>query len=130
MSWQSPFVPGARVAIVTGYDRKTYTEGFVDRVYKSGNFTLRDYVGRQQWRPVRNSNRACCTRKSRWGTHLILWDENVNAEINAAMLSDAVCKRWQGVTNRVMSIHHTQATDELCNAVETALDACKKGLKP
>ena len=48
----SPFVVGARVAVQHGRSDE-YTGGFIEKVYKNGNFTLRGDTSKppRQWRP-------------------------------------------------------------------------------
>lgn len=100
---QSPFVPGARVAMdVTAPGALThYKVGWVDKVYKNGNFTLKgskqQYSAYQtgafpgspsRWRAQR-TGRDFCNR-----TVLRIWDDESDAEITAAIQRRELQKRF------------------------------------
>ncbi|MDB5607745.1 MAG: hypothetical protein JWP25_4645 [Bradyrhizobium sp.] len=100
---EHPFVPGARVAIEV--DRSNYTpigykEAFVDKVFKTGRFTLRD--SKQQWRPYEPAHYQPHWYASQTGDHgwrgggrLRIWDEGADAEITYAI---ATHRRYQQFT--------------------------------
>lgn len=84
----SPFVPGARVAIECRWSTKNFTEGFIDRVYKTGNFTLRG--SSQQWRPWRRqgdwrARQTGADRRFSNPQNLRIWNDATNAEITGAI---------------------------------------------
>ncbi len=93
MSEESPFKPGARVAIRIG-DRYTaygYREDFVEKTHKTGRFTLKSNP-KQQWSPHQPSGigphwTAWETGDHGWngGGYLRIWNDVNNAEITEAI---------------------------------------------
>lgn len=127
----SPFKPGARCALRSGYNGDTYTEVFVDRVHKSGNFTLRGR-GSQQWRPssYRNFGPDETTRWSAnktggsWGASresLMLWDVNTDEEITAAQEEQRLRERLANVKKRVERLRVDDVSNSYLTALELAL---------
>src|SRR5882672_11996887 len=86
MTADSPFKPGARVAIQKRHG-EGYTEAFVEKSYKNGNFTLKGSI--QQWKPSAPWGtqpwRAHRTGRDIWDrSYLMHWNEQTDAEIAAA----------------------------------------------
>ena len=117
-----PFVPGARVAVRNLYSDRVI-ENFVDKVYKTGNFTLRG--SSQQWKPWQNSYgqrtwAASETGSGRWsGSRLDLWDETTDAKISADIEASKARHRWNDLRRKVERIR--EPDNVLCDAIEVAL---------
>lgn len=122
----SPFKSGARCALRHG---ENYTEVFVDRVHKSGNFTLRDR-GSQQWRPFSSG----WSGEARWSAHetgnhgwggsrtsLVPWDATTDAEITAAVAEQRLTNRLYEVKKRVERLRRGDVSDSYLLALELAL---------
>ena len=118
-----PFVPGARVAIYDRWDNNRVTEGFVDKVYKTGNFTL--CGDKQQWSPYRAGSddrpkwRAVETSGGYSRRRLDLWDETADAEITAKVEASKARDRWRKLIVRIERVK--EPTAALCDAVEAAV---------
>lgn len=124
----SPFKPGARCALRCG---ESYTEVFVDRVHKSGNFTLRGQ-GSQQWHPCqfggwypsdpmrwqasKTGERGGFNRES-----LLLWDATTDAEITSAVAEQRLANRLYAVKKRVERLRPADVSDSYLTALELAL---------
>lgn len=124
MSKEHPFVPGARVAI---HDRfgDGMREGFVEKVYKTGNFTLRG--SSQQWRPwdcswsQEKRWSATSTGSSGWDRRrLDLWDETTDKEISDKIAASLLKDRWNKLRRRVEAVKGP--TVDFCDAVDKALN--------
>lgn len=123
---ESPFVPGARVAIRDRYGDGR-TEAFVEKVHTNGNFTLRG--SKQQWRPWRSGY------DGRWSAHetgggygrraLDIWDETTDAttdaEIAAAVAKTRRRTRLREIQERVRRLQVNSTTDAMLDAIEAAL---------
>lgn len=87
-TYNSPFVPGAEVAIFGSYNGSEVTTATVGNVMKSGNFKLTG--GDQQWRPSLSSDgiwRASPTGDSYTSRHVQFLDDACRqriAEVKAA----------------------------------------------
>lgn len=89
MAEDHPFKPGTRVAVSEGRYTGGYREAFVDKVYKTGRFTLVGDPDRKQWTA---RLWGLCGPKTptweAWGSgysgSLKIWDETTDAEITAA----------------------------------------------
>lgn len=122
---QSPFVPGARVAVHDRY-ADGYTPGKVAKVYKTGKFILEGST--QQWKPYRHGwgdgTRAWCATETgdswRHGS-LKIWDASTDAEIRTALADKARKDRWYALRKRVEAMHHDNVTDAMCDALEALL---------
>lgn len=129
MNEQSPFIPGARVAISSGYRDNLYEEAFVEKAYKNGNFILRGDTSRQQWKPWSMSRGD--GKPPTWTAHktndswsrrsVILWDESTDAEIAAGIALRQRHSRLQKIQDRVRYLSAEQVTDDMLAAFETAL---------
>jgi len=119
---ESPFIPGARVAVGDKF-ADSVTEGFVDKAYKGGNFTLRG--SKQQWRPW-------CTRGSagpRWSAmetgsgwarrRLDIWDATTDKEISEKVEAHKARLKWRDLRSKLEAVK--EPTLELCDAIEAAL---------
>lgn len=123
MSKEHPFVPGARVAV---YDRygDGLREGFVDKVYKTGNFTLRG--SNQQWRPWRPSYGGDCWSASSTGSsswergRLDLWDQATDEKISKKIAATKLKERWNRLGRRLDAVKNPTA--EFCDAIDQALN--------
>lgn len=123
----SPFKPGARCALRRG---ESYTEEvFVDRVHKSGNFTLQGR-GSQQWRPFSSG----WSGEARWSAHetgnhgwcgyrtsLLLWDATTGAEITAAREKQRLRDRLSALQKRIERIRLAEVNSSYLLALELAL---------
>jgi hypothetical protein len=119
---EHPFVPGARVAVSIRFSDEV-RESFVDKVYKSGNFTLRG--SNQQWRPWcsdwSDKRWHATATGSGWDRgSLQLWDETTDAEISARVAATNLKNRWRAIRQKVDNLK--TPTIELCDAIETALN--------
>jgi hypothetical protein len=105
----SPFLPGARVAIEkdrSHYSPIGYTEGVIEKVHKSGRFAL---VGSsQQWRPARpdyydNYWTAVETGSHGWSGHkrLRVWDDVNDQEIRDAIATNARYYQFQSAQQEI-----------------------------
>jgi hypothetical protein len=116
----SPFIPGARVAISNRF-RDGYTEQFVDKVHKSGRFTLRGSA--QQWRPWQTCDGWHATQTGEGWTRdrARIWDETTDAEISE---SNAAAKRKARAINlrrRFDSVPPDKFTETMLAAIEAVL---------
>lgn len=89
MAEDHPFKPGTRVAVSEGRYTGGYREAFVDRVYKTGRFTLVGDPDRKQWTARKwsgfGSGPAIWQASgSSYSGSLKIWDETTDAEITAA----------------------------------------------
>lgn len=89
MAEDHPFKPGTRVAVSEGRYTGGYREAFVDKVYKTGRFTLVGDLARKQWTPRLWG--FCGPNPPTWeawnsggGATIKIWDETTDAEITAA----------------------------------------------
>jgi hypothetical protein len=128
--FKSPFVPGARVAI-SDFHGDNYREGFVEKVFKTGNFTLRGSA--QQWRP--SYFRPLGEGPLRWsasqtGKHmrfssrnLKIWNSETEAEITEHRAFMAREHKRRELCDRLSSIPDDALTDALLAQIEAALPA-------
>ncbi len=117
----SPFIPGARVAVGERYGDEV-TEGFVDKVYENGNFTLRG--DKQQWRGYQSSfsDRRWSALETRGGyqrRRLDLWDAETDKDIREKMDARRSRIRWQRIKLKIDATK--EPTPALCDAIEAAL---------
>lgn len=127
----NPFIAGARVAISDRWNRDALTEGFVEKVYKNGRFTLRG--SSQQWRPY--SPGTYSENKHEWRAHetgdgfakgvLTIWNEHTNADLTAKLSRHQHSVRWQEVRLRVDRLIGEQVTPEQLAQIEAALPVPK-----
>ena len=120
----SPFVPGARVAVTERFGN-AMTEAFVEKVYKSGNFTLRG--SNQQWKPWKST----WSNEPRWSAvetgsgysrrRLDLWDETTDAEITEKIETERTRQRWRALRVKIEAVRNP--TPAFCDALEAALCA-------
>jgi hypothetical protein len=122
----NPFVPGARVAISDGWDN--WHEGFVEKVHKTGRFTLKDGKG-QQWRPVsyRDSYwRAFKTGVVGWDrSSLRIWDDAADAEIKEIFAAQARRNRHVELRKRFDRVGADDLTDAMLDQISDALPPVK-----
>lgn len=114
-----PFKPGLRVALTIGYS-ETPREGFVDKVHKSGRFTLVGSV--QQWRP---SCYGFAQGRVEWGAHRTggnSWDRSSvrvwDAESDKAIAQHALFERMNKVRDRIEHIKKADLTEAMVSALE------------
>lgn len=124
----SPFVPGARVAIVTGRHEPTYREGFVEKVHKNGNFTLKGDANRQQYRPSRScfsddkSWSANATGERSWNaSHIEIWNEATDKKIAEGIARTSRRTRLRHLQHAFERVKVENATDAMLDAIELAL---------
>jgi hypothetical protein len=121
---ENPFVPGTRVAVSSRWD-EDITEGFVEKVYKSGNFTLRG--SKQQWRSWQQHNYG--EGPGRWSAiqtgggytrrRLDLWDETTDTEIREKIEARQTKQRWRNIRAKIDNMR--EPTAAMCAALEAAL---------
>lgn len=119
---ESPFIPGARVAVSERWGDGV-TEAFVDKTYKGGNFTLRG--SKQQWRPWKST----WSSGPRWSAtetgssynrgRLDIWDAAADKEITERIEAHKAKIRWRKLISKVEAVQDPTAA--LCDAVEAAL---------
>jgi hypothetical protein len=132
---QSPFVPGARVAIYTG-DRHTafgYREDYVHKVGKTGRFTLRSDT-KQQWRPCKPYSIRAFWTADQTGDHgwsgggsLRIWDEANDAEITATI---ARRRRFEKFDKLKMAIGRISFSDLITDELLDQFEIVVLGVKP
>ena len=121
---ESPFVPGARVAVISGYRGEHVREGFVERVYKNGNVTLRGDKSRQQYRPSGGSGSdwAHATGDHRWNSpSLHIWNAEHDAHLNERVATSLRSARLRNLKSAVDRLRLEQVTDEMLSAIEAVL---------
>jgi hypothetical protein len=123
----SPFVPGARVAIRYGHS-DNYTESFVDKVYKTGRFTLRG-APKQQWRPSTwrdfgddaKTTWVAYKTNDRWSRSMLkIWDATTDTEISAALAAQARLERFDKVRTKIGRLRTSEVTDGFLTKLELA----------
>lgn len=125
--FKSPFVPGARVAIMSHYRDET-KEAFVEKVYKNGNFILKD-GGRQQYHPTCSKWsgviewRAVPTGGGYVRDKLQIWDEHTDQQIREAIAETKRKQRLRDVRLRVERLRIGEVSDEMLDAIEAVLPA-------
>lgn len=130
MDIEHPFVPGTRVCVDDGWGNAR--EAFVEKVYKTGRFTLRGNSN-QQWKPFRfrggdeeSSHWRAHQTGDRWTrAHLSIWDETTDAKISAKMAEQARRARLLGLQKRVERLLVDDVTDGMLDAIEGALPTSK-----
>jgi hypothetical protein len=130
MGNESPFQPGARVAIQQnyGFSGVRYVEAFVEKVHKTGRFTLKDFTDKKQWRPWHCNNfgrpRWEATQAgSNFNGRLLIWDAETDAEIarvNAEAVHD---RKVRAARNRVEDMKFQRITPEVLAHLEAAIAA-------
>ena len=105
----NPFVPGVRVAIESnaGFGTPTgYKQAFVDKVYKTGRFTLQGST--QQWLPHSPGGSTSYWSASQTGPRgysgrdkLRIWDDANNAEICEAIQICTRCFRFRDLRAKI-----------------------------
>lgn len=121
-----PFKPGTRVAINNeryGRCDPDYSEAFVEKVYKNGNFTLRGSP--QQWKPWGRDGSAHETGNHFSSRRLIIWNESTDAEISAAIAKRARERRFYELRKQIEGIKREQITVELCDGLQMALESAQ-----
>lgn len=122
----SPFVPGARIAILGGpYPR----EATVNTVRKGGNFTIVG-EGPQQWRPWQNSRgsqaswRASKTGQNTWSSResVIFWDASTEPEILQELGKAKRFKRLRSIQDRLARLNADNVADGTLTQLEAVLD--------
>ena len=128
-----PFQPGARVAMTSGYS-DIVSEHFVDKVYKTGHFTLKG--SGQRYRPSSHMSfgenkhvswTARATGKSSWSrTTIKLWDEHTDKEITDAFNEQKKKDKLQDIRHRIDRLQARNIDmDALCK-IEALLSAKKE----
>jgi hypothetical protein len=128
MSEQSPFVPGARVAIPVGnpYSVLSYEEDFVYKVHKSGRFTLKGSPTRQ-WKPFGST--AIATGDFGWSSPrptLRIWDDASNAEIMEAIRRSRRYHKFKELRDQLSQVQFSDlVTDEVLDQLQIVVLAVK-----
>jgi hypothetical protein len=120
----SPFVPGLRVAITDGWDN--WHEDFVEKVHKTGRFTLKGTPHRQ-WRPSHASWsdhwRADPSGADSWTrTWLRPWDEKADADIKEIFAKQARRKRRKSLADALARIPDDNLTDAMLDQIAAAVN--------
>lgn len=128
MAEEHPFQPGARVAIQQNYGWKgtTYREAFVDKVYKTGRFTLKDDPDRGQWKPYRGGwpePRQWEASMSGYRGWLLIWDDTTDAMIAEARDIAAHDRRVRAAIDAVEQMKPSRVTPEAVAHLEAAIAA-------
>lgn len=132
-----PFKPGTRVAIRFGYNDKNYRECFVDKVHKTGHFTLQGDT--QRWRPSLNGGwggqpprwTADKTGDDHWSRQTVfLWDETTDKEITEGIAKQKRRDRLYALQKQIERLRPDDITDEALTAIEAALPAKAEGRDP
>lgn len=117
-----PFKPGTRVAVRNNHNRG-YKENFVEKLHKTGRFTLRG--SSQQYKAWRNSYdktwSAVSTGDSWYYSNIKIWDETTDAEIAEANAKEARLLRWSNLRSAIDRMSSNEITDAMCEAIEAAL---------
>lgn len=131
----SPFIPGARVAVLTGdqYTARGYREDLVHKVGKSGRFTLRSDT-KQQWRPSAPVNGKPYWGADQTGSHgwnaggtLRIWDKTSDAEITATIARRRRYDKFTKLNDELRRIKFSDlVNDELLDQFEIVV----LGMKP
>lgn len=125
----NPFKPGARCALRDAWSN--YTEVFVERVHKNGNFTLRGQ-GAQQWRPYSSGSgwqqdrlikwHASKTGSDSWSREsLTIWDATTDAEISAHIAETQLKARLAKLQKRVERLRVVDVNSAMLDTIEGAL---------
>jgi hypothetical protein len=130
----SPFIPGARVAIVqnNGFNIPTgYRLGIIAKVHKTGNFVLEGST--QQWKPYRPSGyekywNAVSTAQSRG--RLRIWNEENHQEIETTIENANRAIRFTTACNALDRIAYSdRVTEEMVQQLEVIVTALKPPIK-
>lgn len=121
----SPFVPGARVAIVSGYNWDHWVEEFVDKVHKTGRFVLRGRAG--QWTARKSYNddywRAHESGRHSYRQYARIWDEQADNEFRELNAKQERRRRQRKLSDRLAALHEIELTDAMLDQIEAALPA-------
>lgn len=131
-SQASPFIPGARVAILVQNGWRapaSFKRGLVAKVLKSGNFTLEGSP--QQWRPYPPSSsgwekwwHANATGAS--GASLRIWDETTDADITNKNLTAIRHRRFEAAKSVIDREPFSELiTDDVVEKMEAVASAIK-----
>lgn len=135
----SPFVPGARVAIDDPGGHLSpvgYKEGTVEKVYKTGHFTLKGSP--QRWRVHEPCGHAAYWRASMTGDHrwsragaLRIWDDAADVEIRDAISARSRYDRFTLARDEMArrAVRSWQLTDEMVNQLEAIVAALRESKK-
>lgn len=116
------FQPGARVAIRNGH-HDSWHETFVEKVYKTGHFTL---LGNpQRYRPYSYDAvrwYGSPTRNDGWNrTSVQFWNAATDKEISESIAGQALTDRLASVRKRLERVHEKDVTMEMLAAIEALL---------
>jgi hypothetical protein len=135
MTDQSPFVPGARVAVYIGdrWTERGYREDFVEKTHRTGRFTLRSNP-KQQWSPTKPSGYQNYWSANETGDHgwngggtLRIWDDAGDSEIMEANNKFARFNKFRKLKDEMHRIQFSDlVTDELMDQFEIVV----LGMKP
>ena len=130
---QSPFVPGARVALLHGYSGN-YIERFVDKVYKTGRFTLKGDTSKppQQWRPSTwrvfgrgDKTEWTASRTGETGymrSQLKIWNEDTDKEISEKIAQSRRRDLHSRIVDQIQKIPSDKLTDLMLVKLQEAID--------
>ena len=126
-----PFKPGTRVAIQSRgrWDGLCiYTEAFVEKVHKTGHFTLEGspqrYRARQDWHD-RKRWEAHSTAQLDFST-ILLWDEQTDKEVREARTARMVENKLMEIQDRVKALRRGDVTMTKLAAIEALLPPLPK----
>lgn len=124
-----PFQPGVRVAQRL-FHGDNYAERFVEKVHKSGRFTLKN-GGAQQWKPESWWNGDGKPRRhaaqTTSGDHIFLWDDEIDNEIREHAITKAKRERLSAIRKCIAGLHHGDITAEMLDKLEAALPKPEAG---
>lgn len=126
---EHPFQPGTRVALRDGIT-DAYSEAFVEKVYKNGNFTLRG--NRQQWRPHSEWRKlgdpsagkkwiADSTYRGYHRDRVLLWDAETDNEIQEHIARTQRSKRLSRLQDTFRYFRVGDVTDAMLDQIEALL---------
>ncbi len=134
----SPFIPGAKVALVSQaggwHSPQIFIEGTVAKTHKNGNFVLEGSP--QQWRPYAPSSYENFWRAGATGNSsriLRIWDETTSEEIERKNARAACFTRFKNAQSIIeRAVFCDAITDEIASKLtEVAADISpKKGETP
>ena len=135
MSETSPFIAGARVAIRIGdrYNKYGYREDFVEKVHKTGRFTLKSNA-RQQWAPHSPFSINPYWTANQTGDHgwsgggiLRIWDDANDVEITTTINTYRRYHKFQKLYNE---LHRQTFSDLVTDEVVDQLQIVVLAINP
>ena len=128
---ESPFIPGAKVAIIVnnGFEMPiSYRAGIVAKVHKNGNFVLEGNL--QQWRPYPPGGYQKYWNAITTGTkyvRLIIWNEASEAQIEKQIALADCAKRYVNARKKIDGMPFSElVTEEIVTQLEAIVSALER----